>query len=182
MKEKLKPGKLLKNHMITEIGEHFKNAGNFFITDCGLLTNRQIEELRSKLRKTSCKYVVIKNSMCKIALENNNLKDLASYISGACAVAFDSHDPVVVSKILVEYTRENEKFLLKGAYIYGEAVAPKAIKELALIPPRSVLLTRLVTSLNSPASSVVGTLSGIIRKFVYAINAVKEKKAKEGGK
>ncbi len=182
MEEHLKPGRLLKQHMIDQIAARLQGATNLFVTECGNLSNKQMEELRGKLKKASSNYMVVKNSMCIMALEKINLDMIRDLIKGACGISYNSKDPVMASKILVNFTKENKQFKLKGACIEGKVVPVNTIKEIAAIPSREILLARLASSLNSPIMGMVGVLSGIIRKFVYAINAIKDKKEQRGGK
>ena len=69
-------------------------------------------------------------------------------------------------------------YILEGN-IDEKIVSTNTIKELASIPPKEVLLARLVSSLNSPVSGMVGVLSGVIRKLVYALNTIKDNKGGE---
>lgn len=176
MTEQLKPGKLLKKHMIDHVAGRLKGANNVFVTDCGSLNNKQIQDLRTKLRQASSNYVVVKNTLCLKAMERIKLKGIEDLITGTCGITYDSMDPVLTSKVLVDFLKENEKFQVKGGCIDGQVVSTSAIKEIASIPPREVLIARLIGSINSPISGIVGTLSGILRKFVYALNAIKDKK------
>jgi len=175
--EKLKPGKFLKTQLINQVGEQFKNYTNYFITECGPLSNKEMEDLRGRLKKASCSYMVVKNSLCKRALNEIGVQGLDEQIDGRCGIGFDSNDPIAISKVLVGYAKENEKFQLKGAYVDGATITVDTVKELASIPSREVLLARLVSAMNSPISGMVGVMSGIIRKFVYVINAIKELKS-----
>ena len=119
--------------------------------------------------------------MCALAFKKIGAENLKDLLKGTCGVGVSKNDPVAVSKILVDFSKENEKFVLKGAYIDGIIVPAGTIKELAATPPKEVLLTKLVISLNSPISGIVCTLSGIVSKLVYALNSIKDKKTKEGG-
>ena len=145
-------------------------------SDCGALSSKEIEDLRAKLKKTSSNYLVVKNSLCKRAFSEIGIKGLDEHFEGTCGVTFGESDPVIASKVLVDFAKENEKRLLRGGYVDGEVIAKSGIKELASLPSRDALLARLVGSLNSPISGMVGVLSGVLRKFVYALNAIKDKK------
>ncbi len=174
--EQVKPGRLLKQHMIEEIATRLKDATNLFVTECGRLSNKQLQDLRKRLKKAPSNYMVVKNSMCATALKKIGLEDLRQLIKGTCGVSFSTADPITTSKILVDFTKENENLQLQGAYIDGKVVATDTIKQLATIPPREILLARLVSSINSPISGMVGALSAVIRKLVYTLVAIKDKK------
>lgn len=176
MKEQVKPGRLLKQHMVEHIAKRFKGAANLYITDCGKLTNKQVEELKGKLRKVSSDFVVVKNSMCILALKKLKLDAVGDFIKGTCGIGYDSIESVVTSKILIDFAKENEKFQLKGACIDGKVVSADVVKELASLPSKEVLIARLVSLIICPLATMASTLSCIINKLVYVLNAVKDKK------
>ena len=176
MENQLKPGKLLKSKMLEEYTKRLKGCTTIFVTGFGGLTNREIESLRKKLKASAVKYLVVKNSLCKAALKDLKKDKLADMLEGFCGLTYGSGDPVSISKALVDYAKANEKLKLKGAYIDGEMVTAATIKELAALPSREVLLTRLVSAMNSPVSGFVSVCSGMIRKFVYALAEVARKK------
>jgi large subunit ribosomal protein L10 len=97
-------------------------------------------------------------------------------ITGSCAVGYGSGDPVTVSKVFVDFAKENANLRLKYGYVDGKVIKLETIKELAALPSRQVLLTRLVSCLNSPITGFVSTCSGVINKFVYALSEISKKK------
>ena len=99
-----------------------------------------------------------------------------TYVAGALIAII-----IIIGLVLI-FAKENEKFQLKCAYINGKVFADDVIKKLAAMPPKEVLIARLVSILNSPISGMVTVLSGITKKYVYVINAIKEQKEKQGGK
>ena len=177
--EDVKFGRRVKQLVISELVAKFKDSDSLFITECGKLTNKELEDLRKRLRKSSAKYLVVKNTMCSRAFAQIGLEKMRPLIKDRCGVGYDFKDPVATSKVFVDFNKENEKFSISGACIDGNVVDLKTVKELAAIPSREALLGRLAGALNSPISGMVGVLSGVIRKFVYAINAIKDKK--QGG-
>ena len=176
MDKQLKPGKFLKSRIVEEYAQRLKDSQSLIVTNFGGLTNKEFEDLKSKIRPTSNEYLVIKNSLCKMALKNLKLDNIADMVDGACALSYGSADAVSVSKALVGYARKNEKLILLGGYVDGEMVTADDIKELALLPGRDVLLARLVGALNSPITGLVGVCSGVIKKLLYAINEIVNKK------
>ena len=176
MVKELKPGKFLKTRIIKEYERRLKGASSFFVTDFGGLTNREIEELKKKLKSASTKYLVVKNSLCRSALKEMKIESLSDMIEGSCAISYTDKDPVITSKVLVDFSKANEKFKLKGGYVDGQVLGIDTLKELALIPSREVLLTRLVSAMNSPIAGFVLVCSGIVKKFLYALNEIVKKK------
>ena len=181
MDEQLKPGKFLKSRIVKEYAQRLKDSQSLIVTNFSGLTNKEFEDLKSKIRPTSNEYLVIKNSLCKMALKNLKLDNLADMVDGACALSYGSADAVSVSKALVGYARKNEKLILLGGYVDGEIVTADDIKELALLPGRDVLLARLVGALNSPITGLIGVCSGVVKKLLYVMNEIVNKKESNKG-
>ena len=176
MEKELKPGRFLKTQIIKEYTDRLKDSSSLFVTDFAGLTNKQIEDLRSKLKVVSSKYLVINNSLCKTALKELKLDNLADLIDGSCAISYTSSDPVAISKALVDFAKANDRFQVKGGYVDGDIITVDTIKEFASMPSREILLGRLAAALNSPIVGMVSVCSGIIKKLLYAINDIISKR------
>ena len=159
-----------KTQYVYPVRDEFMVAREFCI-DAGL-----VEDLKNKLKSAPAKYLVVKNSLCISALKEMHIDNLADMVEGSCAISYTDKDPVAASKILVDFSKANEKFKLKGGYADGEVLSLGTLKELASMPPREVLLARLVSAMNSPVTGFVTACSGIIKKFLYAINEIIKKK------
>jgi len=176
MEKDLKPGRFLKKSMLDEYADTLKDSSAMFVTDFGGVTNKELEELRNRLSPLSIKYLIVKNSLCRLALKDIKMDDLAGMINGSCALGYGNGDPVSVSKVFVEFIKNNKNLELKGGYVDGEVVGADTIKELAALPTREVLLARLVSCLNSPITGLVLACSGIVKKLLYALNDIIKKK------
>jgi large subunit ribosomal protein L10 len=176
MAKAIKPGRFLKTQMIGEYEKRFQPASSFFVTDFNGLTNKEIGDLKRKLKAASARYIVVKKTLCKSVFHGLRLDLLMKMIEGSCAVTYTEKDPVAVSKVLIDFLKSNEKFMIKGGLVDGEALNLDSIKELASMPSREVLLTRLAWVMNSSITGFVTACSGVLKKLVYAINEIKKKK------
>lgn len=172
----LKPGRLLKDRIITEYCDRLKDSSFVFVTDFTSVSNKDLEELKKKLIKASSGYFVIKDSLGKIALEKSNIGNMSQFISGTCGLSFGTCDPVSISKILVDFAKKKKEFILRGGLVQGEVIDEKAIIYLATLPSKEVLLTRLLLSMNAPLSNFVSICAGLIRKPLYLINNLIKKR------
>jgi len=176
MEKTLKPGRYLKEHMINEYADRLKDSSSIFVTDFSGLTNKEMEDLRKKLRSASARYLIVKNSMCKLALHDLKYNELSDMITGSCALSYGTGDPVTVSKALVDFAKNNKNLKLRGAYLEGEIISQETVQELASLPPREVLIARLASCMNSPINGLVLICSGIVKKLLYAINEIIKRK------
>lgn len=177
MAKKEKLARLCKEKMVDEIVSRFKDKPDFVLTSYMGSSVSDIEQLRKSLKKSSSDYFVVKNSILKVVLEKLKLKDETSNIDGGMGVSLSGEDIISTCRILVTFANSHDKFKIKGAVLEGKSVPVQKVKELAILPPKEVLLARVVGGIKSPITGFVNTLSGVLRKFVYCVDAIKTSKA-----
>ena len=173
-----KLGKLCKDKMVTELLLRFEKHPNFIITNYMGSSTSDLEMLRRDLKKTSSNYFVVKNSVLRIVFGKMKLEEGPAEIEGGIGISFAGGDVVATCNVLVGFARAHDKFKIKGGVVEGKRVPLEKIKQLAGLPPRKVLIAQVVGGINAPISGFVYTLGGILRKFVYAIDAIKNSKEK----
>ena len=171
-------GKLCKDRMIGEILSDIKERPNFFITNFMGSSVSDLESVRKSLRPIQGTFFVVKNSMMNVVLDQLKLEDVKSMIDGGVGISLSGEDVIATSKILVNFSKTHEKFKIKGAVIDGKLVAVDKVKEMASLPTKDVLLAQVVGGIKAPITGFVSVLGGIIRKFVYVVDAVKVSKEK----
>ena len=165
-----------KEAEVAEIQEKLQKSQSVMFLDYRGLTVSEVTELRNKMRAAGVEYKVIKNTMMLRAAQEAGVEGLDEILEGPTAVAFGYEDPVAPAKILVDFIENAKKTQLKGGVLAGRAMSQAEIKDLASLPSKEQLLAKLMGSLNAPVTGLVMALSGIPRKLVYALNAIKEKK------
>ncbi len=166
-----------KDIIIAQIEKDLKDSPSFFVTQHGTLSATALDKLRAKLRPTHTRYVVVKNTLGRKALERAKLANFAGEFSGSCGIAFAGEDSIAPSKVLVEFAKENEVFKIQSAYLNGEQVGVQQVKTLASLPSREVLIAKVVGGVQAPLSRFVGVLAGTVRKVVTVFDAIAKKKA-----
>jgi large subunit ribosomal protein L10 len=121
--------------------------------------------------------MVVKNSILKIAFEKLKLADEVNKIESGMGISFSGDDIVSTCKTVVTFAKDHNKFKIKGAVIDGKPVTADKVKELASLPSKQVLLTQVVIGMKSPITGFVTVLGGVLRKFVYCVDAIKTKKS-----
>ena len=159
-----------KNLIIGQVEKELSERPVFFITQHAAVPATSLDKLRAKLRQANARYLAVKNSLGRRALEKVNLGKLSENLSGPCGIAFFTGDPVVPSKILTEFARENEKFKIQQACLSGEVITADQVKYMAGLPSREVLIARVVGGIQAPLSRLAGALSGTMKKIVRAIS------------
>lgn len=166
-----------KKELVSGLSAKFKEAKAMVLADYRGLTVDQDTELRSALRKAGVEYKVVKNTITKFAADQNGLNELDSFLNGPTAVAISSTDPVAPAKILSDYAKKYEKLELKVGVVEGKVIDVAGIKALAELPPKEVLIAKVLGGFNAPISGFVNVLNGNIRGLVVALNAIAQQKA-----
>lgn len=169
-------GRICKERMIDEIVSRFEKRPNFIVTNYMGLSNQELELLRRSLRKTSSSYFVVKNAILKIVFDKLKLEGPNQAVDGGVGISLSGEDVISTCRALVNFAKEHNKLQIKTAVFDGKGISLERIKELASLPTREVLLARVVGGIKSPITGFVNVLSGVLRKFVYVVDAIKTKK------
>jgi large subunit ribosomal protein L10 len=143
------------------------------------LTVAEVTELRNLFRKEGVTYQVLKNTMVELAAHDLGITALDPFLKGPTAVAFGIEDPVAPAKVIVDFIKKAKKTDIKCGYIDGKAIDAAGVRALAELPPKEVLIARVMGSLNAPITNFVGVLSATLRALLYAIEAVRKLKSGE---
>ena len=165
-----------KKQIVLEIKEKMEQSKGVIFYDYRGLSVEEVTDLRNRFRKVGVEYHVIKNSMLKRAADMLEIKGLDSTLAGPTAVAFGMSDPVAPAKVLVEFVKKVKKTEIKAGVLGTKVIDVKGIEALSELPSKEQLIAQLAGTLQAPISGLARSLSGIICKLGYALNAVKEQK------
>ncbi len=163
---------------VDSVKEIVKGSQSIILTDYKGMTVKQITELRRAVRENGASYRVIKNSVSVRGLPKE--AKLAEQLKGPVAILFSGDEVVEPAKHLVEFAKENEKPKILGGILDGNYIDERGIVALSKLPTRQELLAKTVQCLNGPMYGLVNVWAGVLRKFVYACNSLKE--VRENGK
>lgn len=147
------------------------------ITEYKGLTVAQITELRDSLRKAGVEYKVVKNTLAGIASSGTGMSPLAGHLKGTTGLAITTTDVAAMAKAVLEFSKKNEKLVVKGAVMDGAYYDQGKVKAIAELPSREVLLSMMAGTFQAPASKMARLLSATVARFGYALHALKDKKA-----
>ena len=172
-----------KQAVVAEIKEHLTTAKGAVFTGYRGLTVAQDTELRRELRAAGVTYRVVKNTMTRLAVKEAGLEGIESHLEGTTALAYSTEDAVAPAKVICGFMKKNKLedagiLTIKVGLVEGKVIDEKEVKALASLPSREELIAKLLGSMNAPIANTVGVLQGVIRKFVYALEAVREQKEK----
>ena len=166
-----------KKQVVEEIRDRFQRTQGAVITDYRGLNVTEVTELRAKLREAGIEFKVLKNTLIQIAAKDVGLEGLDPVLEGPTAIAFGFEDPVSPAKIISDFSKQHKALEIKAGILENRVLDASGVKALADLPPKEELLAKLVGSMQSPMYGFAGTLQGLLRNFVYALDAVREQKA-----
>lgn len=154
-----------KEQLVNELSEKLQKAQSVVVFDYRGLTVAEVTELRSAMRKAGNEYVVIKNSMVERAAEKVGIDEsVKEMLKGPSAFAIGYEDAVSPAKILKDTVKKLKKCEIKGGIVNGKVADAAAIDALAELPPKEVLIARMLGSMMSPISGLAIVLDQIAKK------------------
>ena len=171
----------LKQQAVAEIKERFEKAKSVVIVDYRGINVEQVTELRKQFRTAGVEYVVLKNTLVRRVIDEMGLSALDGVLEGPSAFAFGYADPVAPAKVVSDFVSKTkcEHITVKAGVVDGEVIDAAGVKVLADLPPKEVLIAKMLGSFNAPITNFVGVLSATLRSLVYAIDAIRKQKEGE---
>ena len=169
----------LKKPVIDEISEVVKDAQGVVLVDYRGLTVEQDTNLRRQLREAGITYKVYKNTMMNFAFKGTDLEALAPHLEGPSAIAVSKEDATAPARVIVKFAKDAPKLELKAGVVEGVYYDAKGISEVAKIPGREELLSRLLGSLQSPVANLARVLDQIAKNGGGEAAPAEEAKAEE---
>ena len=169
----------LKKPVVEEISEKIKDAQAVVLVDHRGLTVAQDTELRKKLRAEGVTYKVYKNTMMNFAFQGTDFEQLKDLLNGPSAMAVSATDPAAPARVLYEFAKKAKALEIKGGVIEGKFYDAAAMTDIATIPSKEVLLSRLLGSMQSPITNFARVIKQIAEKDGEAAPAAEEAKAEE---
>ena len=165
-----------KIDIVNEVQEKLqKSSGVYFANYTGLNVS-SVTKLRKSFREEGVEYKVVKNNLTKIAAKNAGINGLDDLLVGQIGIAFSESDPTAPAKVIKSFVEDNDSFKVVGILFEGQMFDAAKYEELASLPSKEELLSKLVGGLNSPMSKLVGTLGATMSKLVGSLNSLKDQK------
>ncbi|WP_040210007.1 50S ribosomal protein L10 [Clostridium polynesiense] len=154
----------MKEAKVAEIKEKLEKAQGVILTKYQGLTVEEDTELRKSLREAGVEYKVYKNTLVTLAAKELGHEGIVEYLEGPVSIAIGYEDPTAPARVLNDFAKNHKKLELKAGIVQGEIFDGEKVKQLASIPPKEVLIAKLLGSFKAPLSNLA-----------YLLNAIKEK-------
>jgi large subunit ribosomal protein L10 len=168
-----------KKKDIEALRQDLEKSRNLFVTGYEKLKVGQDFELRKAVRGVGAKYRVVKNNLAEIASQGTPSEQVLKGLRGMTSMAYTTNDPVALAKALTAYAKANPSFT--AGIVEGRAIDVKSIAELATMPSKEQLFSKLLYLINAPAQRLAMTINAVGRSLAVVVEqGVKENKFSGG--
>ncbi len=135
----------------------FNETNSVLVTHYQGLSVKQIDELRSEMRKHGILFKITKNRITKLALEGSKFKKIENLLSGPTAIAF-SQDAITSAKILTKFAKKNASLKIIGGIMEENELSVEDVAKIATLPTLDEARAKIVGILNTPAQNILSIL------------------------
>jgi large subunit ribosomal protein L10 len=172
-----------KRTQVSELQEVFSGSSMIIATNYQGINVAQMAQLRRRLREAGIDFMVVKNTLARLAAEEADRPSIVQIIDGPTAFAIGYGDPVEPARVLAEYVRSTRLPLeIRGAVVDGRVLSSSDVATLPTLPSREVLISQVMAGfqspmvqmvwvLQSPLAGLVNTLNGVLNSLVWALDA-----------
>jgi Ribosomal protein L10 len=164
-----------RSEEIEELKKLFQAAQGGVLTDFRGLSVAKITDLRCKFREKGVSYLVVKNTLTKLAVRGTALEGLAAFLENPTGVAIGNEDPIAPARVAVEFARDNEIFKIKGGFLEGSILSKEEVMGVSKLPNRQGLQSQILSLFNMPIQQLLGVFNAVPQKFLGVLKAQEEK-------
>ena len=161
---------------VKELTDKLSRAKSIYFTDYLGLNVSDVTSLRKKFFDSNVEYLVVKNTLLKIASDQNEISLGDELFSGSTAVAISYDEPVTAAKVLKDFLKDHDLPSIKGVLFEGSYLPASEFEKIANLPSKEESLTKIVVMLKSPVQNIVNLLNSPMVKLVNVLNGLKETK------
>jgi len=172
--EEVNMNKQEKDKFVNDFSRRLKEAEGVFLVNYQGLNVDAINRLRNELKKTGSEFHVAKNRLLKLASKETDTELIQDYMKGPSAIALAYDDVISPAKVFVDFSKSYEQLKIKCGQISGRVLDKDAIKRLAELPGRDVLLAQVLAAMKSVPGSFVNILGAVIRNLLNVLKAIED--------
>ncbi|MDZ4098503.1 MAG: 50S ribosomal protein L10 [Methylophilaceae bacterium] len=164
-----------KKAVVAEVSAQVADAQAIILAEYRGLEVGDLTQLRAQARKSGVYLRVLKNTLVRRAIDGTPFSGLSNEMVGPLMFGISS-DPVAVAKVLSEFAKTNDKFVIKAGGLPNQVMDVNGVQALASLPSREELLAKLLGTMQAPIAQFVRTLNEVPTKFVRGLAAVRDQK------
>ena len=162
---------------VKELSDKLADANSIYFTDFLGLNVSDVTDLRKKFFDSNVEYLVVKNTLLKIASSQVEMNLGDELFSGSTAIAISYDEPVAPAKIIKSFLKNHDLPIIKGILFEGSYLPADEFEKIASLPGKEESLTKIIVMLKSPAQNIANLLKSPMVKLVNVLNGLKENKS-----
>jgi large subunit ribosomal protein L10 len=159
---------------IEQLTHELEDSTSAIIGTFAKLTVSQDFELRKVVRSAGGRYRVLKNKLAARASKGTRIEQALQGLKGVSSVAYTSGDPVALAKALSTWMQENAEFTFKLGIVDGQVITVEEVKQLATMPSKEQIFSKLLFLINAPAQRLVTVMNAVGRDVAVVLNQAVE--------
>ncbi len=164
-----------KAEKVTELAAELESSTSAIVGTFAKLTVAQDYNLRRVVREAGGKYRVLKNKLAGRAAKGTPVEAALQGLKGVSSVAYTAGDPVALTKAISTWVTDNAEFTFKLGIVDGKVISIEEIKQLATMPGRDELFSKLLFLINAPAQRLATVIAATGRDLAVVVNQAVEK-------
>ena len=166
-----------KQQNLEALAQQFQAASTAMLVGFTKMSVGKDQELRRQLREAGAQYSVVKNTLARRAAEGTPFEQAAEHFKGVTAIATSEGDPVTLSKAISKFAKDNpEVFSFKAGVVQGRVVALRDVEALATLPPKEVMISKIMFLINAQAQRLATVISAVPRNLAIVVRQAGEQK------
>lgn len=163
-----------KEEVVKELGQIFTDSGVVVVAHYSGLSVAEMQDFRGRMRDAGGSVRVAKNRLAKIAVEGTPCESMGEHLTGMTVLAY-SEDPVAAAKATMAFAKDNDKLVVLGGSMGGEALDAKGVEQVSKMPSREELLAEIAGILGAPASNIAGAIGGPASAIASILTTIEER-------
>ena len=166
--------KVKKAAQIDKLAHELEGSTSAIVGTFAKLTVSQDYELRKVVRSAGGRYRVLKNKLAARAAKGTKVEQALQGLKGVSSVAYTSGDPVVLAKALSTWMSDNAEYTFKLGIVDGQLISVEEVKQLATMPSKEQIFSKLLFLINAPAQRLVTVMNAAGRDLAVVVNQAVE--------
>ena len=162
---------------VKDLTDKLSRAKSIYFTDYLGLNVSDVTSLRKKFFDSNVEYLVVKNTLLKIASDQNEISLGDELFSGSTAIAISYDEPVLAAKVIKGFLKDHDLPSIKGILFEGSYLPASDFEKIANLPSKEESLAKIIVMLKSPLQNIVNLLNSPMIKLVNVLNGLKETKS-----
>ncbi|MBE7182591.1 MAG: 50S ribosomal protein L10 [Terriglobus roseus] len=159
-----------KNQKVTALAANLENATSAIIGTFTAMTASKDFELRKTVRDAGGRYQVLKNKLAPKAGAGTKIEQALGGLKGVSSIAYTSGDPVALAKALSTWVKDNAQFTFKLGIVDGKVINVAEINNLATLPGKEELFSKLLFLINAPATRLATVMNATGRNLAVVVD------------